>query len=49
MYLSKLTEDEGEIEMKHLLTKYTNDVIATCVYGVSIDTIKRSTRTVHRS
>nr|QCY50182.1 cytochrome P450 9Q6 [Bombus terrestris audax] len=39
-YLSNLAENEREMEMRDLLTKYTNDVIATCVYGVSVDTIK---------
>ena len=39
-HLTKLPENEREMEMKSLLSKYTNDVIATCVYGVSVDTIK---------
>ena len=39
-HLSNLPEEQRETEMKGLLTKYTNDVIASCVYNVSIDSIK---------
>ncbi|CAK9821354.1 Cytochrome P450 9e2 [Anthophora retusa] len=38
--LSKLSEKEREVEMRNLLARYTNDVIASCVYGVSVDTMK---------
>ncbi|CAK9821355.1 Cytochrome P450 9e2 [Anthophora retusa] len=38
--LSKLSEKEREVEMRNLLSRYTNDVIANCVYGVSVDTMK---------
>lgn len=37
--LMKLVEKEPEIEMKNVLTMYTNDVIASCVYGVDMDTM----------
>ncbi|OAD56185.1 Cytochrome P450 9e2 [Eufriesea mexicana] len=39
-YVSKLPESERETDMKALLCKYTNDVIAKCVYGVTVDSIK---------
>ncbi|OAD56184.1 Cytochrome P450 9e2 [Eufriesea mexicana] len=39
-YISKLPESERETDMKALLSKYTNDVIASCVYGISVDSIK---------
>lgn len=39
-HLSKLPEKEREMEMKALLTRYTNDVIAACIYGVNVDSIK---------
>lgn len=35
-YLSKV---DREIEMKSVLTRYTNDVIARCVYGISVDSV----------
>ncbi|KAF3430498.1 hypothetical protein E2986_13932 [Frieseomelitta varia] len=34
-HLSNLSEEQRETEMKDLLTKYTNDAIASCVYNVS--------------
>lgn len=39
-HLSKLPEKDRETEMKALLTRYTNDVIAACIYGVNVDSIK---------
>ena len=39
-HLSNLPEEQREMEMKDLLTKYTNDVIASCVYNASVDSIK---------
>nr|XP_033323895.1 cytochrome P450 9e2-like [Megalopta genalis] len=40
-YLTKLPEKERrELEMKTLLTKYTNDVIARCAFGINVDSIK---------
>ncbi|XP_017887153.1 cytochrome P450 9e2-like [Ceratina calcarata] len=38
--LAQLPEKDREMEMKNLLTMYTNDVIASCVYGYTIDTVK---------
>lgn len=40
-YLTKLPEKErSELELKSVITKYTNDVIASCVFGLDVDTIK---------
>nr|XP_033323894.1 cytochrome P450 9e2-like [Megalopta genalis] len=40
-YLTKLPEEErSELEFKNVMTKYTNDVIASCVFGLDVDTFK---------
>ena len=39
-HLSNLPEEQRETEIKGLLTKYTNDVIASCVYNASVDSVK---------
>nr|XP_031837097.1 cytochrome P450 9e2-like [Nomia melanderi] len=39
-YLANLPEKERELELKEVLTKYTSDVIASCVFGINVDTIK---------
>lgn len=40
-HLSNLPEEEQQqLELKNVLTKYTNDVIANCVFGLNVDTIK---------
>ncbi|KZC05575.1 Cytochrome P450 9e2 [Dufourea novaeangliae] len=39
-YLYRLPEKERELELKTLLTKYTNDVIATCVFGIAVNSIE---------
>lgn len=39
-YLVKLPEEEREIEMKSVLSKYTNDVIASCAFGIEVDSVK---------
>ncbi|KMQ83698.1 cytochrome p450 9e2 [Lasius niger] len=41
--LSTLPVDKSDIDMKDLFTKYTNDIIARCVYGIKIDSIKDPT------
>ncbi|KOC61113.1 Cytochrome P450 9e2 [Habropoda laboriosa] len=38
--LSNLQEKEREVEVRNLFARYTNDVIAKCVYGVSVDTME---------
>lgn len=30
----------SDIELKQLITKFTNDVVATCALGVKVDTLK---------
>lgn len=39
-FLSKLPESERELELKVVLSKFTNDVIASCAFGIEVDTIK---------
>ncbi|XP_018404335.1 PREDICTED: cytochrome P450 9e2-like [Cyphomyrmex costatus] len=39
-YLVKLPADKNTIEMKDCFTRYTNDVIATCAFGVSVDSMR---------
>uniref|UniRef100_A0A6M2DZU0 Putative cytochrome n=1 Tax=Xenopsylla cheopis TaxID=163159 RepID=A0A6M2DZU0_XENCH len=35
-----LVEGSSDIELKQLITKFTNDVVATCALGVKVDTLK---------
>ncbi|XP_046816869.1 cytochrome P450 9e2-like [Vespa crabro] len=39
-YLSKMPKEEKRIEMKDVFTRYTNDVIATCAFGININSMK---------
>ncbi|XP_058802793.1 cytochrome P450 9e2-like [Phymastichus coffea] len=40
-HLSELAEKSRQvIDMKNLFTRYTNDVIATCAFGISVDSLK---------
>ncbi|XP_024883454.1 cytochrome P450 9e2-like [Temnothorax curvispinosus] len=39
-FLSTLPADKNVIEMKNCFTRYTNDVIATCAFGVRVDSMK---------
>ncbi|XP_015177305.1 PREDICTED: cytochrome P450 9e2-like [Polistes dominula] len=39
-YLAKMPKEKRTIEMKDVLTRYTNDVLATCAFGISINSMK---------
>ncbi|XP_032665477.1 uncharacterized protein LOC116841533 [Odontomachus brunneus] len=41
--LLKISADNSNINMKDVFAKYTNDVIATCAFGVKINSMKDST------
>ncbi|XP_024885908.1 cytochrome P450 9e2-like [Temnothorax curvispinosus] len=40
-YLAQLSPEKRMMEMKDVFTRYTNDVIATCAFGVSVDSTRR--------
>ncbi|XP_011172782.1 cytochrome P450 9e2 [Solenopsis invicta] len=42
-FLSTLPDNKGEMDMKDAFSKYTNDVIATCAFGIKVDTMKDPT------
>ncbi|XP_018404184.1 PREDICTED: cytochrome P450 9e2-like [Cyphomyrmex costatus] len=39
-YLAQLPPEERIMEIKDVFTRYTNDVIATCAFGVSVDSMR---------
>ncbi|OAD56181.1 Cytochrome P450 9e2 [Eufriesea mexicana] len=39
-YLANLQEDEATMDLKNVFTRYTNDVIASCVFGVEVNSMK---------
>ncbi|KAL0100763.1 hypothetical protein PUN28_019265 [Cardiocondyla obscurior] len=39
-YLAKLPPEKRTLDVKDLFTRYTNDVIATCALGISVDSIR---------
>ncbi|XP_011695538.1 PREDICTED: cytochrome P450 9e2-like [Wasmannia auropunctata] len=39
-YLVQLPPEQRIMEMKDVFARYTNDVIATCVFGISVDSMK---------
>lgn len=41
--LSTLSIDNNDVDVKDFFAKYTNDVIAICVYGIKIDSMKDPT------
>jgi len=42
-FLSTLPADESDVNMKDIFSRYTNDVIALCNYGIKIDSIRDPT------
>lgn len=39
-FLSKLPADKNVVDLKNSFTRYTNDVIATCAFGINVDSMK---------
>nr|XP_012223679.1 PREDICTED: cytochrome P450 9e2-like [Linepithema humile] len=39
-FLSTLPTDKSDMDIKDAFTKYTNDVIATCAFGIKVDSMK---------
>ncbi|XP_014477670.1 PREDICTED: cytochrome P450 9e2 [Dinoponera quadriceps] len=42
-FLSETSADKSEIDMKDAFTKFTTDVIATCAFGIKVDTMRNPT------
>ncbi|XP_025263908.1 cytochrome P450 9e2-like [Camponotus floridanus] len=42
-YLSTVPADKGNIDMKDVFAKYTNDIIASCAFGIKINSMKDPT------
>jgi len=42
-FLSTSPADKGDIDMKDICSKYTNDVIATCAFGIKVNSMKDPT------
>ncbi|XP_011054671.1 PREDICTED: cytochrome P450 9e2-like [Acromyrmex echinatior] len=41
--MSTLPADKSDINMKDIFNRYTNDIIALCIYGMKIDSIRNPT------
>lgn len=39
-YLAQLPPEKRMMKMKEIFTRYTNDVIATCAFDVSVDSMR---------
>ena len=46
-YFAFLPADQSALELKEAFTKYTNDVIATCAFGVNVNSMKNPTNTFY--
>lgn len=42
-FLSETLTDKSDVDMKDIFNKFTNDVIATCAFGIKIDSMKDPT------
>ncbi|XP_072749240.1 cytochrome P450 9e2-like [Anoplolepis gracilipes] len=42
-FLTSMTLDKSDMDVKDAFTKYTNDVIATCAFGIKINSMKNPT------
>ncbi|KMQ82424.1 cytochrome p450 9e2, partial [Lasius niger] len=42
-FLSKVPSDKSAMEMKECFSRYANDVIATCAFGISVDSMRNRT------
>ncbi|XP_014477351.1 PREDICTED: cytochrome P450 9e2-like [Dinoponera quadriceps] len=42
-YLSEISTDKNDMDMKDAYTKYANDVIATCAFGIKINSLRDPT------
>lgn len=46
-YFATIPEDKRTLELKDAFTRYTNDVIATCAFGVNVDSIRERDNTFY--
>ncbi|KYN29649.1 PREDICTED: cytochrome P450 9e2-like [Trachymyrmex cornetzi] len=46
-FLSTLSADKGDINMRDVCSKYTTDVIATCAFGIQLNSMKDPTNKFH--
>ncbi|KMQ82419.1 cytochrome p450 9e2, partial [Lasius niger] len=42
-FLSKVPSDKNVMEMKDCFSRYANDIIATCAFGISVDSMRNPT------
>ncbi|CAD1473361.1 unnamed protein product [Heterotrigona itama] len=46
-YFASLPADQSALELKDAFTKYTNDVIATCAFGIDVNSMKNPKNTFY--
>ena len=46
-YFASLPADQSTLELKDAFTKYTNDVIATCAFGIDVNSMKNPKNTFY--